>query len=247
MSKTSEFNTDEESGKDISKRFRAGCWKPILCGFIVGALCAGIALGALITQYIQDLQKTTTTTTTTTISIATGLKFTFPYFNNIGAYLFLVSLTQSGVQLDFDPNSLPSGWSLCYNNTYADTMDQSSLSTILSSCNKTKLLLGCRQVNTVKLTVAAMGNRADVLYDCSTTENCTQIANGVGWYYSDSYSWGFVNGSDAVERNSCDTGSTNDAYRLCWHTDGGSGGYRCGTTTGLNSDTTWERIIYHAN
>ncbi|CAF1643640.1 unnamed protein product, partial [Adineta ricciae] len=214
MSKTSEWNTNEESGKDISKRFRAGCWKPILCGFIVGALCAGIALGALITQYIQDIQKTTTTTTTT-ISITT------------------VPLTQSGVQLDFDPNSLPSGWSLCFNNTYADTMDQLSLSTILSSCNKTKLLLGCRQVNTVKLTVAAMGNRADVLYDCSTIENCTQIANGVGWYYSDSYSWGFVNGSDAVERNSCDTGSTNDAYRLCWHTDGGSGGYRCGTTTGL--------------
>ena len=92
-----------------------------------------------------------------------------------------------------------------------------------------------------------MGDRADVLHDCSSAPNCVRVANGVGWYYSDSYSWGFVNGTDAVTRSTCDIASTNQDYRLCWHTSTGSGGYRCGSQTELNLATTHERVIYHSN
>ncbi|CAF1679703.1 unnamed protein product, partial [Adineta ricciae] len=75
---------------------------------------------------------------------------------------------------------------------------------------------------------------------------CTHIANGVGWYYSDSYSWGFVSGGDNVTRNHYDSASTNAIYRLCWHTKN-DGGYRYGSTTLLNNNTSWEKVIYHAN
>ncbi|UJR18859.1 hypothetical protein I4U23_021987 [Adineta vaga] len=146
------------------------------------------------------------------------------------------------------PNSLPGGWSLCYNGTYADNMNTGVVAIVLSSCNKAKLLLGCRPINNVNLTIAAMGSRSDVLYNCSSIANCTNIANGVGWYFSDSYSWGFIKGGDTATRGICDTGSTNAIYRLCWFTGGYvGGGYRCGASTGLNSDVNWERIIYHSN
>ncbi|CAF1190915.1 unnamed protein product [Adineta ricciae] len=155
-------------------------------------------------------------------------------------------LTLAGVQLNLNPTLLPSGWSLCYSATYATAMGTSSLPTILSSCNRTNLLLGCRPIGTVNLTIAAMGHRNDVLYNCGSSSSCTHIANGVGWYYSDSYSWGFVSGGDNVTRNHCDSASTNAIYRLCWHTKN-DGGYRYGSTTLLNNNTSWEKVIYHAN
>ncbi|UJR10947.1 hypothetical protein I4U23_015132 [Adineta vaga] len=185
---------------------------------------------------------TTTTTTTKTTTTTTTTKTTTTTTKTTTTVTVLLSL--SGVQLNLNPNSLPNGWSLCYNATYSSSMTSLDISTILSSCNQAKLLLGCREVNNETLAVAAMGNRADVLYDCNTTSSCTHVANGVGWYFSDSYSWGFVNGSDTVSRSSCDTQNTNAEYRLCWHTKA-NGGYRCGATT--NTGSSWMKVIYHSN
>ncbi|CAF4287617.1 unnamed protein product [Rotaria sp. Silwood2] len=156
------------------------------------------------------------------------------------------ALSLYGVQLNLNPVSLPYGWSQCYNGTYDVFLNTTTLTSVLNTCNKAKLLLGCRPKGNTNLTVAAMGLRADVLYNCSTYSSCTNVANGVGWYYSDNYSWGFANDNDTVARGSCDIGSTNAAYRLCWHTDQWSGGWRCGASTGLNNDNTTERVIYHA-
>jgi hypothetical protein len=124
-------------------------------------------------------------------------------------------------------------------------MNSSVVSTTLATCSQNKLLLGCRPVGNSIMTVAAMGNRADVLYNCGSTASCTHVANGVGWFFSDSWSWGFVNGYDTVNRDQCDENPTNPSYILCWHTNS-VGGYQCGATLGLNSNTSWERIIYQA-
>ena len=152
-----------------------------------------------------------------------------------------------GVQLNFNPASLGNGWSLCYNGTYALPMNSNLLSNILSLCNKQKLMLGCSPVGSIPLTVAAMGLRNDVLYNCSTSLNCTHVANGVGWYFDSDWSWGFVNNTDDVIRDQCDVSAVNPSYRLCWHTLQNIGGYRCGTTVDLNVDSSFERVIYHAN
>ena len=109
-------------------------------------------------------------------------------------------------------------------------------------------MLGCRPIGDSLLTVAAMGLRAHVLYDCSNFINCSHVTNGVAWYYSNSYSWGFAKGNALVHRSSCDTATTNPNDRLCWHTQSsGSGGYRCGNITSLNSNSLYVRVIYHAN
>lgn len=144
------------------------------------------------------------------------------------------------------PSVLPMSWNQCHSSAYAVALNGSYLTFILNACNKTKLLLGCRPMNSTILTVAAVGLRSDVLYNCSTLSSCTNVANGVGWYYSNNWSWGFTNGSDTVARSSCDS-LTNTPTRLCWHTGQAGGGYRCGASTGLNSDLTTERVIYHSD
>jgi hypothetical protein len=122
-------------------------------------------------------------------------------------------------------------------------MNKTMLAKILTACYQNKLLLGCRSVGREILTVAAMGDRSDVLYDCQELLNCKHVANGVEWYFSISWSWGFARGGDSVTRNSCDTEIVNSPFRLCWHTHV-IGGFRCGTFTGLNSNLLWERVIY---
>ena len=82
-------------------------------------------------------------------------------------------------------------------------------------------------------------------------------ANGVGWYYSGSFSWGFAPQGASIVRNECDiVGSSLDNYagpqkeqRLCWHTLGGAvnPGWRCGATDNLNGGVGWERVAYHAD
>ena len=137
-------------------------------------------------------------------------------------------------------------WDQCHSSAYHVPLIGSYLTSILNMCNKTKLLLGCRPINTTILTVAAVGLRSDVLYNCSTLTSCKKVANGVGWYYSDRWSWGFCDMSDVVVRYSCDM-VTNTSSRLCWHTGQTAGGYRCGATLWLNNDPKTERVIYHSD
>jgi hypothetical protein len=95
-----------------------------------------------------------------------------------------------------------------------------------------------------------MAPRADVLFNCGEQNNCTQQSNGVGWYYSTTWSWGFAPGGLPVNRDSCDFndgGQASPQLRLCWHTGGNSltGGYRCGNDTPFGSD--WHRIVFEAD
>jgi cysteine-rich repeat protein len=153
-----------------------------------------------------------------------------------------------GVQQNLDPASL-GGWTECY----ADTYDNSStaLADILAACSGDNLMLGCRPVGDSNLTLAAMAPRADVLFDCGSQNNCTNQANGVGWYFNDSYSWGFAPAGEPVNRSSCDFNDgaqTAADQRLCWHTSAGNiaSGYRCGDNN-LNGASGWQRVIYQAD
>jgi hypothetical protein len=155
-----------------------------------------------------------------------------------------------GVQQNVAESAL-AGWSVCYSGNYGDNV---SLMTILANCNKAKLLMACRPTGQPTFNLVAMAPRVDVLFDCGQQTNCTKQSNGVGWYYSDSFSWGFAQGGESVYRNSCDYGGggpqTNPHLRMCWHTGGGStnGGYRCGDDNlGPYPDQNWQRVVYHAN
>ena len=111
----------------------------------------------------------------------------------------------SGVITDLDSSILiASNWTECYRSTYADIMNTTEVDIALTQCNKNKLLMACKLVTNSNYTLAAMGLRNDVLFNCSTASTCLHVSNGVGWYFSDNYSWGFVDGTDSVDRNVCE-------------------------------------------
>ena len=152
----------------------------------------------------------------------------------------------SGVQHDFNPVLLGDNWAVCYTARYNTYLNSAIMDSILNKCNGSKLLLSCRMVGAPNLKIAAMGDRADVLYDCGDAQTCSHVANGVAWYFSKEFSWGFAKAGDAVDRAQCDFGAGgDDSSRLCWHTGLSAGGFRCGEAAFLNTDQTWERVIYH--
>jgi len=154
----------------------------------------------------------------------------------------------AGPQTNVAPSQL-TGWTQCWSSTYAQQSAGLTNTILGQQCTGSKLLLACRQVGQQNFTLVAMGNRADVLFDVGNQPAGKHEANGVAWYYSSTWSWGFARAGDTVNRNSCDVDNVNAQHRMCWHTSGDSitGGYRCGSTTGLNSSAAWERKVFHAN
>ena len=148
-----------------------------------------------------------------------------------------------GVQTNVPANML-AGWSECYRDKYGNS--GTLLANIQNGCPGSKLMLACsRTADPSTLVALAWAPRADVLFDTGQG-NVPHDANGVSWYYNGSYSWGFAGLGDGLSRSSCDTANVNPQNRLCWHTGNNqiNGGYRCGSTSGLNGDQTWDRIIY---
>jgi len=150
-----------------------------------------------------------------------------------------------GPQADIPQANLV-GWELCWSGLYAGSGEP--VADILAQCTKANLLVGCRPVSSTDMSLLAMAEREAVLFDTDTT-NIPYNSNGVGWYYSDSYSWGFALEGDAIQRSSCDTLDDNPEFRMCWHTSGGNinGGYRCGETKWLNSSEEWTRLVFQAD
>jgi cysteine-rich repeat protein len=153
----------------------------------------------------------------------------------------------SGPQVNV-PEAQLGGWELCWSGTYGASAPGLSTTILGQQCTGSKLLEACRQTGSNVFTLLAMGERADVLFDVGNLNAGKHEANGVAWYYSNSYSMGFAKAGDVVSRNSCDTAATNPEQRLCWHTGGDaiSSGWRCGTSTGIGGNL-WERLIYHAD
>lgn len=155
-----------------------------------------------------------------------------------------------GPLVNVEPTELV-GWEECYRHTYAGSPQDSVTGTILVACDRANLLLGCREVGTTTLDVAAFAARADVVPATGDTPDNSDNANGSEWYYDGTggQGWGFARGGSGVDNVSCDTSSTDPERRLCIHiADGaisGGGGYRCGSALGLNDDDTWEWLVYH--
>jgi hypothetical protein len=151
----------------------------------------------------------------------------------------------TGVQTNVPVSTVSSGgWSQCYLDLYNNVM---STSTVLASCNQPYLMLACRATAASTLDVLAWSARYDVTYPIpdSASATTTYTANGVGWYYSSDWSWGFAPAGDTITHFTCDTTTATDsAQRLCWDTAGVGGGYRCGTNRNLSGSTAFERIVY---
>jgi hypothetical protein len=149
----------------------------------------------------------------------------------------------SGPQTLVDKSQLD-GWAPCFTDLYADGTH--SLSDILSQCDGDPLMLAAGPTGSQTLTVLAAAPRADVIFDTGES-NDPHNANGSGWYFNSSWSWGFAKQGDPISRDECDILlDPNSDLRLCWHTGSGLliGGYRAGATINLNGSTDYARYIY---
>ena len=105
--------------------------------------------------------------------------------------------------------------------------------------------MACRLTAGSTIKLLAWAPRGDVLYNTGDSDT-PHNANGVGWYYGTSESWGFAKQGDTIKRVSCDdlkTGTNNQ--RLCWHTSSTSitSGYRCGDVTATGD--AYDRLMFH--
>jgi len=136
------------------------------------------------------------------------------------------------------------GWTVCYEGDYGAAGDD--IATILAGCNGTDLMLACRaSASSDTLVLAAADSRSVVTTIDPDLEDGHHVANGVGWYYTGSLSWGFFPAGEPVLRLNCDGAPTVPEKRLCWEAVDGklAGGYRCGATVDLGADVTWRRLI----
>ncbi|MBM4320418.1 MAG: VWA domain-containing protein [Deltaproteobacteria bacterium] len=136
-------------------------------------------------------------------------------------------------------------WELCWSSRY--NAPDVALNQVLAQCDGDTLMLACRQVGSNTLTVAAQGERAEVLFDVGNGANASHLHNGVAWYHDEASSWGFAAPGQQLNRNTCDMAEANGATRLCWHTanDNIRPGWRCGTATYLNDSAAYERLLFH--
>ncbi|MCB9548300.1 MAG: hypothetical protein H6706_20990 [Myxococcales bacterium] len=153
-----------------------------------------------------------------------------------------------GVQHDLPPAVIAGrGWEQCYRDLYNNF--NTPLANILDGCQGDQLMIACRQVGQPNYLLAAEGDFAEVTRDVGDANNNVNNHNGVDFYFSQSWSWGFAAAGTGVARNSCDTSNVQPADRMCWHTGDGliNGGYRCGATLGLNDSAAWERVVFRRN
>jgi len=156
----------------------------------------------------------------------------------------VVKYTAVGPQVNVPAASL-AGWTACYTGKFNENTP--TVASVLAACTKANLMLACRPVGAANFTLLAHAPRVDVIKDTGQG-NVVTVSNGSGWYFNNSWSWGFAKQGDAVARNSCDTQNVNPTLRQCWHTGGGNmnSGYRCGSNF-LNGNAGWERVVLQAD
>ncbi|MCB9553384.1 MAG: putative metal-binding motif-containing protein [Myxococcales bacterium] len=152
----------------------------------------------------------------------------------------------AGVQQNLDAAQVAAaGWQVCHSSRYSD--GGIPIAQVQANCGGTHLMLACRPVGSPVYALAAAGEFAEVFRDVGNGAGASHQHNGVTWYYSPFWSWGFAPGGLPVNRNSCDYndgGQISPELRMCVHTDGGALqiGYRCGAND-LNNAGGWERLV----
>jgi hypothetical protein len=149
-----------------------------------------------------------------------------------------------GPQNDIPEEALQ-GWRACHREAY--DASETSVASLLEACSGNHLMLACRPEGAPSLQLLAHAPRSAVTrVTPPEAVNEPFDANGSGWYFNDSYSWGFARQGVPLDRNSCDWNESppGDPQRLCWHTGDGNlrWGWRCGANTDLGSG--WERVVY---
>ena len=147
------------------------------------------------------------------------------------------------------------GWTVCHSESMTVRQNSSNLDAIMRKCSKSQLIMGCRKVgsSTIML-LAAAPNGKEAL---KVTGDNGQIIYGSKWYRrEDSRSYGFVQESSELYFfgvHAAESGDVKGELRLSYYLTGNHGGYRCGSTKGMDFwhesygyGHGWQRLYYHA-
>jgi hypothetical protein len=147
-------------------------------------------------------------------------------------------------------NVVCGGWRQCYQSFYGSGINGEAVdswATVQSACNGANIMVACYSSAAPSvLKVAAWAPRGDVFFDTGVNTNVVHNANGVSWYYNSEWSLGFAAQGAAVNKNSCDVGTTDANRRLCIHAWDASVqfGYRCGDATDINAGVDSAGVSY---
>ena len=109
------------------------------------------------------------------------------------------------------------------------------------------LCIGAREVGKDVMIVAAMAKRGHVLRKTSGSSEVNE-SNGAYWYCCPGKSFGFSR-NPRVELRSADTEDVDGEYRLSWHLDSDSGGWRAGVHKNLvrEAGARYEKLVFYLN
>ncbi len=129
-------------------------------------------------------------------------------------------------------------YTICMDVPYSDYTTQVKLNMCSISPNQ-YVAVGAKQAGSTTLALVAMARASEVF-----AQHCdARLANGVYWYNCVGQSFGFA-ANPSINLNSADTMASQCEYRLSWHTDQSSGGYRAGCVINLNSDSSYYKQIF---
>jgi hypothetical protein len=161
------------------------------------------------------------------------------------------ALVGAGIQQNVSLASFQGqGWSVCHEERYSER--GTPVATVLSGCAGQYLMLACRaDTSTDTLALAAADTRAVVTQVDPEGVTSFHASHGVGWYFTESMSWGFFPASDTVNRANCDLDGgtqTSKDQRLCWNVLDGAllRGWRCGDNvldSSSGSGSTFRRMV----
>ena len=147
-----------------------------------------------------------------------------------------------GVQTDV-PFDVFSGLKIAYVQPYLDATTSDVLQGTKSNCSADSIAcVGCflNEQNAV-IQIAACGNCKAIFTE--TPLNTPNLVNGVYWYETPSFSFGFSN-SSLIDQNKADYLEAYSDARVSWYIDTYYGGFRCGSNRYLSNDNSWMKIIY---
>ena len=154
-------------------------------------------------------------------------------------FLFHAGDYPSGVQLNYPVSQLQSfGCSLCYQVSYGTATTLSNI----NGCTGPYIFVGAlASSSSANFVLGAFAPQTSAT--TQTARNQPNLINGVYWYCTSGYSFGF---SDvySINQDFCDFADLSDRMKLCWHI-GGGGGYRAGNTIDLNSNTIFQKVLYN--
>ena len=123
---------------------------------------------------------------------------------------------------------------------YSEYYHTPTTSTDISSCAGPVLFVGAIDDGDSVFSLGAYGLASEV--QTQTALNTPHLSNGVYWYFTSGYSFGFLK-DDTLQQSKADVGSSNPEYRLSWFVDSDYGGYRAGSQLNI-SDATWQKVIW---